>query len=442
MRRRILVVAVTAAIVAMVLFALPSAYAAHRLFQSEEQSELERAALRALVRVDPDFVGGATVTLPRTSGDITVALYDVHGRRVAGNGPAVGRGPVATALRTNQPVQGGYADRMVDALPVSSGNTVVGVVAASSATSEVWRRTLTVWAAMFGVALVALGLAVLLARRQAARLNRPLERLAASAKSLGEGDFSTRNAPSGVEEIDETGAALNASAARLGDLVARERQLAANASHQLRTPLTGLRLTLETALDGDEATLRTAAVEAIATADHLETTVEELLRLARGTANATGEAVPRDLLDEAAHRWGPSLTAAGRPLVVVVDEHAPAVRCSPSATAQVLDILLDNALRHGSGTVTLGARASMGALAIDVQDEGTERLRDEVFERGWSASDGAGIGLALGRDLATSQGGRLLLSAGRPGTVFTLLLPAAVGADEEDAPEAAAVVRP
>jgi len=64
------------------------------------------------------------------------------------------------------------------------------------------------------------------------------------------------------------------------------------------------------------------------------------------------------------------------------------------------------------------------ALALDVQDEGVVDLSEEIFERGWSDRGGQGIGLALGRDLATSQGGRLLLSPGRPGTVFTVLLPA------------------
>ena len=145
MRRRILVVAVTAAVVAMVLFAVPSAYAAHRLFESEEQSELERAALRALVHVDPEFVGGDAVTLPRTTGDISVALYDAQGRRVTGKGPVLGGGAVETAMQTNAPVQGVYGGLLVNALPVSSGNDVVGVVVASSPTSEIWRRTVTIW---------------------------------------------------------------------------------------------------------------------------------------------------------------------------------------------------------------------------------------------------------------------------------------------------------
>lgn len=425
MRRRILVVALTAAVVAIVLFAIPLALAAHRLFVSDEQGELERAALRAMVAVDPAFTSGDQIELPPTDSDIEVTVYDTNGHRVTGAGPTDGGTPVQQAL-TGGVVQTEVDGRLVAALPVSSGEHVIGVVTASSPASAVWVRTLTVWAAMLAVALIATAAAVLLARQQAARLNRPLERLAAGAKALGEGDFSARTEPSGVPEIDQTAAALNASAGRLADLVERERETSANTSHQLRTPLTALRLTLETALDADPATLRSAAADAIGIADHLESTIEELLRLARGSG-PTGvvEIAPAALLDEAVQRWGPTLADAGRPLRVAIDPLTPPARCSPTAAAQIVNILIENAARHGRGTVTLTARPAMGALAVDVQDEGMADLSEEIFERGWSDRGGQGIGLALGRDLATSQGGRLLLSPGRPGTVFTVLLPTA-----------------
>jgi signal transduction histidine kinase len=423
MRRRILVVAVTAAVVAIAVFALPLALAAHRLFVSDEQGELERAALRAMVAVDPAFTVGDQLELPPTDNDIQVTVYDRSGRRVTGGGPVTGGAPVAQALHGTV-AQAVVDGKLVAALPVSTGEHVIGVVTASSAASAVWVRTLSVWAAMLLVALLALGAAVLLAGRQSARLNRPLVQLAAGAQALGQGDFTARTEPSGVPEIDQTAAALNASAVRLSQLVQREREMSANASHQLRTPLTALRLTLETALDADPDTLRVAAADAIATADHLESTIEELLRLARGTeTSGVVEVDPAALLDAALQHWGPLLAGAGRPLRLAVDPLAAPATCSPTAAAQIVDTLVENAVRHGAGAVTITARPAMGALAIDVEDEGVAELSEAIFERGWSDRGGQGIGLALGRDLASNQGGRLLLSPGRPGTVFTLLLP-------------------
>jgi signal transduction histidine kinase len=92
---------------------------------------------------------------------------------------------------------------------------------------------------------------------------------------------------------------------------------------------------------------------------------------------------------------------------------------------QVIDVLVDNALQHGSGTVSVSARDATGAVAVDVSDEGGSLGQgdSDIFERGVTGGAGNGIGLALARELAQSQGGRLLLTHTSPTTVFTLLLP-------------------
>jgi signal transduction histidine kinase len=112
---------------------------------------------------------------------------------------------------------------------------------------------------------------------------------------------------------------------------------------------------------------------------------------------------------------------------VSVEPGAPGTSCSPAAIKEILDVLIDNALRHGTGAVHVVARESASALAIDVGDEGSmgDGSRD-VFDRGYSTGDGNGIGLALARDLAQARGGRLVLARTSPSTVFTLLLPAGV----------------
>jgi signal transduction histidine kinase len=97
-----------------------------------------------------------------------------------------------------------------------------------------------------------------------------------------------------------------------------------------------------------------------------------------------------------------------------------------SALHQVLDALIENALQHGAGAVTLHARETHGAVAIDVEDEGTGiNVTDKIFDHGVSYGGGSGIGLALAQQLTADQGGRLLLAQRRPSTRFTLIFPSA-----------------
>lgn len=428
MRSRILAVAVTAAVVAIVLFALPLAVAVRQLYFTNEQGELERAALRAVAAAEPAFVRGDRVELPGTETDVSVALYDASGHRVAGGGPALADRAVARGL-TGQVVQSNDSGSLIEVVPVSSGEKVIGVVRAATPTSNVWRRTFLTWGVMVLLAAAAVAVAVFVARRQAKALSQPLEVLAAAARTLGDGDFSVRTPSSRLPEIDQTGEALNVTAERLGQLVERERTFSANASHQLRTPLTGLRLGLETALDGTQEQLREAARDAIGSADELETTIQELLTLARGTAPGTGPALTdgpalQTLLTDLMLRWQQAYLAVGRSLVRELDADAPSTSCPVGAIRQVLDVLVENALQHGAGTVLVVARESGTALAIDVRDEGSLVAGDQdVFERGYSGGSGHGIGLALARDLAEASGGRLVLTRTEPSTVFTLLLP-------------------
>jgi signal transduction histidine kinase len=246
---------------------------------------------------------------------------------------------------------------------------------------------------------------------------------------LGGGDFSVRTAASGIPEIDSAGASLNTTAERLGSLIGRERAFSAHASHQLRTPLTGLRLGLETALDAPDGDLRAAVAGAIGSADRLERTIEDLLSLAREPSRPGTPLDMAALAEEARATWGPVLAARGRQLRLQAAPDAPASTAAPAAVRQALWVLLDNAVQHGAGTVTVTVRDAGGALAVDVADEG----------RGPSdggRSKGQGIGLGLARSLAEAEGGRLRLTRPAP-PVFTLLLP---GGPEEPDDEATTAV--
>ena len=140
---------------------------------------------------------------------------------------------------------------------------------------------------------------------------------------------------------------------------------------------------------------------------------------------------PHDTLDVQAalvdldRRWRGPFAADARPLRVHAEPGLPRPGASPAATRQVLDVLVDNALRHGRGEVRVTARATRDAVAIDVADQGPgiPSGRADPFERRTDGATGHGIGLALAQSLAEAEGGRLVLARRAPGAEFTLLLP-------------------
>ncbi|WP_236796136.1 ATP-binding protein [Amycolatopsis sp. GM8] len=420
MRKRIVALTVAAAVLAISLFGLPLAAGVAKYYLDDERAELERVAdSTALALADDLARHPATVQLPATGGDADVAVYAPDGRLLAGTGPATADEIVARAM-AGEPVRGD--PDLAFATPVTDDGVLVGVVRTTGGRFEFYLRIVLTWLVMLGLAVAALGLTWLVARRMAARLARPLEELSRTARRLGEGDFTVRARPAGVAEIDSAGTAVNTTAERIGDMLERERAFSANASHQLRTPLAGLRLQLEAALDTtDPDEVHAAVRDGIETADRLERTIHDLLTLARDQRPATGAADLGALLAEVEQGWRGLLAAGGRQLRIVVDD-PPAPRASEAAIRQILAVLLDNAVSHGRGTVTVTARDAGGAFAVDVSDEGPGIGDDlDPFARRESGT-GRGIGLGLARGLAEAEGGRLWLSRPAPPT-FSLLLP-------------------
>jgi signal transduction histidine kinase len=167
---------------------------------------------------------------------------------------------------------------------------------------------------------------------------------------------------------------------------------------------------------------------AIATVDRLNGTVEDLLALARDT-HRTGEVLDvKQLLADVEEQWRGPLVAEGRRLTVRCDTDVPTSTASTIAVRQIVGVLLENALVHGRGEVSVVLRDAAGALGLDVTDEGPGVLDGALlFTRRSSGAAGHGIGLALARNLAEAEGGRLHLSRPSPPT-FTILLPAVADA--------------
>ena len=435
MRTRIIGVAVLASVLAICLFGVPLAVAVMQFAMQHERGHLVQVASDVAITVagdvyEEDLPDPADLRDVGDDGDhIDAAVYDEDGELLAGSVAEGAAGVLYVAFDGG--VQAATdGDRLVAAAPVTHSDEVIGAVLVDAPRNAVLGQVALVWSGMAALAAVAVTIAWLVGRRQARRLARPLEDLEHSARRLGDGDFSARSRQGGIEEIDSVGAALDATAARLDELLARERAFSADASHQLRTPLAGLRLRLEAALEQPDQDPRPAIAASLADADRLEATIDELLTLAR--AGQTGRSGPIDLdalLGEMSPEWGARLALHGRDLEVRLDSAAPDPIASTAAVRQVLGVLMDNATTHGRGTVTVSVREAAGAVAVDVSDEGPGLLEPEslLFSRRADRRDGHGIGLALARRLAEAEQGRLELTRSTP-PVFTLLLPAAAEA--------------
>jgi signal transduction histidine kinase len=425
MRQRVVRVALTAVLVALGLLAVPLALAIRSSLYAGQRDALERTALSAAVRVSPDYIAGDPVELPAPHPGERLGLYDPRPGLRAGTGPATGDTAVRRALKA-EVARTGTGGELVVAVPVSHAERVIGVVRAASPVSEVRNRVLLGWAALAGTCALALTVAVLVARRQARALAAPLEHLSRHCRAVTAGDLTARAAPSSIAEVDQVARTHNEMLHGLTELLRHERDFTANASHQLRTPLTGLQLTLEAGLDRDDADLRPVLREALDTSRRLHRTVEEVLRLAR-THGLHRPPVPdrpaRRLLREAEEHWHGTFARDGRRLACAAADVPEEVLVPGAPVAEILGVLLDNARVHGRGTVRLTARDLGDALAFHVADEGTVAADGALlFERGHTGGSGSGIGLALARDLALSLGGRLSLARPSPAT-FTLLVP-------------------
>lgn len=419
----ILLVAVTA----VTLFAVPLAIAANGLYRDQQTGRLTGEAIRAAAELRDAGSTPGQVSPPRPRrGEIRLGVYSAAGVRLAGAGPA--RSAVAAAVAKDEEEHTELAaGQLAVAVPVDRDRADL-VVRAESDYDTVLNRTWLTIGAMGLLALVVTGLAALLARRAAGRIAAPMEELTRATAALGAGDFTVQLPGSGIYEADAAGQALGSTARRLGALLEHGHSLAADASHQIRTPLTALRLGLERALITPGADFPAAIEAALGRLDRVESTVEELLARTR---DPIAPVVPTDLAvvvdDARTQRWQELARARGRNLVVRSRPGLPPAAASPAVLHQALDVLVENALDHGAGTVTVAIRAAANGLAAEVFDEGAgfdATALAAAFRRGDPRARGHGIGLALARDLVESIGGRLVVSHSGPGPVLTLLLPA------------------
>jgi two-component system, OmpR family, sensor kinase len=263
---------------------------------------------------------------------------------------------------------------------------------------------------------------------------RPVEAMRRRASEISFGADERLPLPSAHDEVRRLGETLNEMLDRLRDSYERERRFVADASHELRTPLSVLKAELETTLraPGLEPDVRESLGSALEETDQLAQLAEDLLLIARssdGGLPLRREPVDvRELLEQTRQRFSERARSEGRSLSVDAPSRMSA-SLDPLRMRQALGNLVDNALRHGSGTVVLSARSRPDGVEMAVSDEGSgfsDELAPRAFER-FTRGDaartrgGAGLGLAIVRAIAEAHGGSAAIEDGA-GASSTVLL--------------------
>ncbi len=384
----------------------------------------DTAAVRAAVnRSLTDELRDSIERIVVVSAPEGTVIWDSAGEETIGSVFANAQRPeVASAL---DPAQGAtfdirFSDEegreiMVAASPVIDEG-VIGAIRLTRRTDDVRSSVNGTVIAVVVIGAAGLVAGIVIAFGLAGSLARPIRRLAAAAVRLGRGDLGARAGDDikGSREIEELAASFDEMADRLERTVRAQRAFVANASHQLRTPLTGMKLQLENAIE-DEAdpTLRRRLEAAEHEVDRLAALVDRLLSTAREIEEGTVTHVNlRDAAERAVARWEQRAELAG----TSVRSHGEAAEAVANLddVDQVLDNLIDNALAYGAGPVDLEAHTENGQAWLTVRDHGSGIPEEELpmvterFFRGRTASSkGSGLGLAIARELTEKWGGTM-----------------------------------
>lgn len=417
MRRRLALVFVALAVMLAIGFLVPLG-----------RSVSSQARLRALAGAQSDArgvatalaaVAGSTGEVPGVaevefvlnsfgSSDLMVLMAD---------GSIIGIGPpdaVEVASAATGSMVASVADGALAIVPVTFGGTGGQLVVTAFVDGDTLREGVgSSWLILTALGLIVVIGTVPLADRLASSITRPVKNLSDAAHRWAGGDLSARVVPDGPDEVAESGRAFNQLAERLTDLLAAERERAADLSHRLRTPIAALRLQAESVADpGDRDAL-------IGDIVHLEGEVTALIEDVRRSESV--EATICDLPSVVAQRmgfWRVVASAQQRSVEAEVDEGSPLLVNLPAAgVLTVLDNLVQNVLTHTVAGVGFTVSTSSGPPRLTIADEGDGLPSADVFDRGSGSGRGTGLGLDIVRRLAEQSGGEVTVGEGDGATI-------------------------
>jgi two-component system, OmpR family, sensor kinase len=385
-----------------------------------------RDDLRDVVATAAASVRGRIVVV---NGD-GVLIADSAGPGELGSGYAR-RPEIATALSGRRFQETRHSDTLdqdilATSAPVVANGRTIGAVRVTQSVDAVNRAVRRSLAGLVVIAAVVLLLGLTAGWLIARQLARPLRRLEATAGEIAHGDLDRRAPVEGTSEQRSLARSFNEMTERLSEALKAQRMFVADASHQLRTPLTGLRLRLEEAdaAAGEDPAVRDEVDSALAEVDRLSQMVNELLLL----SSAGGRDAPAERVDlgdaarEATERWAAAAEERGIALEHAALDGAGTVTAARADVERALDSLVENALHYSPSGTTVRIEVSGGGLAV--LDEGPGLAPGEeqqVFDRfhrgraGRSGPTGTGLGLPIARELMRRWGARTGIENRREG---------------------------
>jgi signal transduction histidine kinase len=311
-------------------------------------------------------------------------------------------------------------DLLYVAVPVASGGTVHGALRVTLDTSDVNARIHRFWRSLAGIAAVVLAVVAVVGWGIARSVTRPIRQLNSDASRFASGDLTVSPEPiNGPPEVRALADTMSSMARRLDELLRSQRTFIADASHQLRTPLTALRLRLDNIQSQLPAQSSAELDAAIDETTRLAALVTSLLQLARADERpATGFADLARLTIDRVDTWTAVADANGVTMIADTPPENVLVEADPAAIEQILDNLFDNALNASPSGSTITARITSHATTCDltISDQGTglsdddKLLATQRFWRGDTTTSGTGLGLAIVDALATASHAKVRLA--------------------------------
>lgn len=408
MRRQLIVGAAAIIGTILIAFVVPlglavQVLAANRPLNDAEQTAQSVATVLALT--DDRRVITAAVVAAQARSDARLTVFRRDGTRLGTRAPRTADVDRAFQGASFAAPSG---DGRAVFVPATRADGTVAVVQAVVPGSLLRAGVARSWLLLLGLAVALLLVAIAIADWLGRSVVGPVRALATTARKISDGDLAARVEPAGPPEVADVGGALNGLAERITELLAAEREMIADLSHRLRTPLTALRLDAEAVAGPDDRQRLRADVDA------LEATVTELIREAREPSTSPPDhdldVVP--MVRERAAYWGALADDQQRQWSLDVASEPILTRLRPADVEALLDVLLDNVFSHTpEGTPYW---ISLEGESLVVEDAGPGLDAPVAAQRGRSGGGSTGLGLDIARQAAERAGGALRITPRQP----------------------------